>query len=203
MSTSHADTHPTVRLAGVCGVVSAVLLLAVPMLPGPDNIAPGLWVLGWVLLLPFFGGVATLARTADGRAAWLSPAIPAAAAVLVSVHLINVGIEHVANTMSKTSPVHEPLHEIGGALFMLAILPLGVALTASAAVGLVGRVLPRWLAWTGLAVGLMALANGTMIGSESAWGFLLGIVWVLAGGITLALRRTSTMVAPEIATATT
>jgi hypothetical protein len=41
-----------------------------------------------------------------------------------------------------------------------------------------------------------------MLGSDSAWGFLLGIVWVLAGGITLALRGARTMAAPEIATAT-
>lgn len=203
MSTSHPDTRPTVRLAGACGVASAVLLLAVPMLPAPESIAISLWVLGWVLLLPFFAGIATLARTAGGREAWLSPAISAATAVLVSVHLIGVGVEHVANNVSKASPVHEPLHAIGGALFMLAILPLGVALIGSAAVGLVGRVLPRWLAWTGLAVGLTALVNGTMIGSEAAWGFLFGIVWVLAGGITLAWRRTRALVAPGFATVTT
>jgi hypothetical protein len=144
-------------------------------------------------------GVATLARD---RTARLSPTISAAAAVLVSVRLINVGIEYTANHLSKASPAHEPLREVGSALFTLGMLPFGVAIVAAAAVGLVGRVLPRWLAWVGLAVGLTALVNGTMLGSETAWGFLLGIIWVVAGGTVLALRRTTTVATPRMATNT-
>jgi hypothetical protein len=123
-----------------------------------------------------------------------------ASAVLVSVHLINVGIEYTANDLSKTSPAHEPLHEVGGALFTLGMLPFGVAVVASAAVGLAGRVLPRWLAVAGLVVGLTALVSGTMLGSETAWGFLLGIIWVFTGGIALAMRRALTVAAPQMAT---
>jgi hypothetical protein len=88
----------------------------------------------------------------------------------------------------------------GGALFTLGMLPLGVAVVASAAVGFVQRVLPRWLAWVGLIVGLTALANGTMLGSEAAWGFLAGIIWVFTGGIVLALRGTRAVAAPQMAT---
>jgi hypothetical protein len=80
------------------------------------------------------------------------------------------------------------------------MLPFGVAVVAAAAVGLVGRVLPRWLAWIGLAVGLTALVNGTLLGSETAWGFLLGIIWVVAGGTVLALRGTTTVATPRVAT---
>ena len=82
------------------------------------------------------------------------------------------------------------------------MLPFGVAIVASAAVGLIGRILPRWLTWIGLLVGLTAMVNGTMLGSESGWGFLLGTVWVLAGGITLAAQGTKTAAAPQLATAT-
>ena len=81
------------------------------------------------------------------------------------------------------------------------MLPFGVAIVASAAVGLVGRTLPRWLTWVGLVVGLTAVVNGTMLGTESAWGFLLGTLWVLAGGITLAAQGTKTAAAPQLATA--
>ena len=183
MSISHTHANPAVRLAGSCGIASGVLLLATPALPAPDRITHTLWLLGWLLLLGFFAGIATLTRGTGDRTAWLSPAITAAAAVLVSIHLINVGIEYTANHLSKASPAHEPLHEVGGALFTLGMLPLGVALVASAAVGLVRRVLPRWLAWIGLLVGLTALINGTMLGSEAAWGFLIGIIWVFTGGI--------------------
>jgi hypothetical protein len=53
--------------------------------------------------------------------------------------------------------------------------------------------LPRWLAWIGLLVGLIALINETMLGSEAAWGFLTGIIWMFTGGIVLALRGTNTL----------
>jgi hypothetical protein len=200
MSLPHTHAYPAVRLAGSCGIASGVLLLATPALPAPDRITHTLWLLGWLLLLGFFAGIATLTRGTGDRTAWLSPAISAAAAILVSIHLINVGIEYTANHLSKASPAHEPLHEVGGALFTLGMLPLGAAVVASAAVGLVGRVLPRWLGWIGLLVGLTALINGTMLGSEAAWGFLIGIIWVFTGGIVLALRGTSTMAAPQLAT---
>ena len=201
MSLTHSHANPAVRLAGSCGIASGVLLLATPALPAPDRITHTLWLLGWLLLLGFFAGIATLTRGTGGRTAWLSPAITAAAAVLVSIHLINVGIEYTANHLSKASPAHEPLHEVGGALFTLGMLPLGIALVASAAVGLVQRVLPRWLAWIGLLVGLTALINGTMLGSEAAWGFLIGIIWVSTGGVVLAVRATNTMAAPQLAAA--
>ena len=203
MSMSPTDAYPSVRLAGSCGIASGVLLLATPALPAPVGITHTLWLLGWVLLLGFFAGIATLTRGTGDRTAWLSPTISAAAAVLVSVHLINVGIEYTANHLSKASPAHEPLHEVGSALFTLGMLPFGVAVVAAAAVVLVGRVLPRWLAWVGLAVGLTALVNGTMLGSETAWGFLLGIIWVVAGGTVLALRGTTTVATPRMATPTT
>jgi hypothetical protein len=199
MSISHTHTNPAVRLAGSCGIASGVLLLAAPALPTPDRITHTLWLLGWLLLLGFFAGIATLTRGTGDRTAWLPPAITAAAAVLVSIHLINVGIEYTANHLSKASPAHEPLHEVGGALFTLGMLPLGVALVASAAVGLVSGVLPRWLAWIGLLVGLTALINGTMLGSETAWGFLIGIIWMFTGGIVLALRGTNTSAVPQLA----
>ena len=59
---------------------------------------------------------------------------------------------------------------------------------AISAVGLGGRILPRWLTWVGLLAGFTALVDGTMLGSETAWGFLLGIIWVFADGMVLALR---------------
>ncbi len=158
-------------------------------------------MLGWLLLLPFVAGVATLARDNGGRAAWLSPAITAAGAILVTVHLATVAVEYTASNMSKSSPVHEPLHDIGGALFTVSMLPFGMALVAAAITGLVGRSLPRWLAGAALVIGLIALVNGTMLGSEMAWGFLLSTVWVLAAGITLATRRPRGTPVPELSAA--
>ena len=62
MSISHTDAPRTVRLAGSCGIASGVLLLATPALPAPDSVTHTLWLLGWVLLLGFFAGTATLTR---------------------------------------------------------------------------------------------------------------------------------------------
>jgi hypothetical protein len=201
MSTPRAGIRPTFRIAGACGVASAVLILASPAL-GAASIARTAWMSGWLLLLPFFAGVAVLVRDAGGRAAWLSPVITAAGAVLIAVHLVTMGIEHTANSLSTSSPAHEPLHEVGGALFSLGMLPFGAVLVAAAVAGLTGRALPRWLAIAGLVIGLVALVNGTMIGSESAWGFLLSTLWVFAAGITLVVRRDRVEQAPQPAATT-
>ena len=187
MSTPRAGSRPTVRVAGACGIASAVLVLVAPGV-APESIALPLWLLGWLLVLPFLVAVAGLARDAAGRAAWVAPAIPAAGAVLVALHLVTVGIEHTANGLSKSSPVHEPLHEVGGALFTVAMLPFGTALVAIAVIGLIDRVLPRWLAAAALGIGLVAVVNGTMLGTEMAWGFLLSTLWVFVAGTTLAVR---------------
>ena len=77
------------------------------------------------------------------------------------------------------------------------MLPFGLVLVSAALAGLTGRALPRWLAGAGLVTGLVALANGTMIGSESAWGFLLSTVWVFVVGVALAVRRAPAEQAPQ------
>lgn len=191
MSTPRAGSRPTVRVAGACGIASAVLVLVAPGVAA-ESIALPLWMLGWLLLLPFLAAVAGLARDAGGRVAWVAPAIPAAGAVLVALHPVTVGMEHTANGLSKSSPAHEPLDEVGSALFSLGMLPFGVALVAAA---VAGGALPRWLAGAALVVVLFSVVNGIVIGTESAWGFLLSTVWVFAAGITLAVR--GAMVTPE------
>jgi hypothetical protein len=193
-TTPRLSAQPQIRSAGACGMASAALILAAPSFTG--TAATTIWIAGYVLLLPFFAGVATLVRAAGGRAAWLSPVIPAAAALLVALQLVQFAVEDTANHMSTSSPVHEPLHDVGAALFVLGILPFGIALVATAVVGLVDRAMPRWLAGSGAVIGLIALVNGTMLGSESAWGLLLSLVWVLAAGITLTVRRRNPF-APE------
>ena len=85
---SHTDAPRTVRLAGACGIASGVLLLATPALPASDSVTHTLWLLGWVVLLGFFAGTATLTSGTGPRTAWLSPVISAAGAVLVSVCLL-------------------------------------------------------------------------------------------------------------------
>jgi hypothetical protein len=187
MSTPDPERRTGLRLAGGCGVLSAGLILAGPSLPEPVAVAA--WILGFLLVLPFLAGVAASVRT-GGRASWLAPVIPAAGAVLVAVQLVQFGVEYAANNLSTSSPAHDPLHDVGGALFIVAMLPFGTALVAIAIIGLADRALPRWLAGAALVIGLVALVNGTMIGSEMAWGFLLSTVWLLAAGVTLAVRGT-------------
>ena len=195
MSTPRAGNRPTVRLAGACGVASAVLVLAAPGVAAEDVARRRSGCSAGCCCCRSWPASPRLARDAGGRAAWVAPAIPAAGAVLVALHLVTVGIEHTANGLSKSSPAHEPLHEVGGALFSLGMLPFGVALVAAAVAGL-ARALPRWLAGAALVVGLVSVVNGTMLGTESAWGFLLSTVWVFAAGVTLAVRGAT--VAPSV-----
>ena len=187
MSTPDPERRTGLRLAGGCGVLSAGLILAGPSLPEPVAVAA--WILGFLLVLPFLAGVAASVRTGS-RASWLAPVIPAAGAVLVAVQLVQFGVEYAANNLSRSSPAHEPLHDVGGALFTVAMLPFGTALVAIAIIGLADRALPRWLAGAALVIGTVALVNGTMVGSEMAWGFLLSTVWMFAAGVTLAVRGT-------------
>jgi hypothetical protein len=204
MTAPRTPFMPTARIAGACGVGAAALILAAPSLAFSEQVGLTVWLLGLLLLLPFFAGIAALGgRATGGRAAWLAPVVSAASAVLVSVQLAKTGIEYAANTISTSSPVHEPLHDIGGALFVLAVLPFGVALIACAVVAMANRTLPRWLTWSGLAVGGTALVNGTVLGTESVWGFLLGLMWVFAAGVTLTLRRPTVMPLPELSAAAT
>ena len=188
MSIPDPDRRTRLRLAGGCGVLSAGLILAGPSLPEPVAVAA--WILGFLLVLPFLAGIAASVHGSGSRASWLAPVIPAAGAVLVAVELVQFGVEYAANNLSTSSPAHEPLHDVGGALFMVAMLPFGTALVAIAIIGLADRALPRWLAGAALVIGVVALVNGTMLGSELAWGFLLSTVWVLAAGVTLAVRGT-------------
>jgi hypothetical protein len=93
------------------------------------------------------------------------------------------------------------LHKVGSAaLFTLGMLPLGRPWSPPQRSGWSAGCCPRWLAWIGLLVGLIALINGTMLGSEAAWGFLTGIIWMFTGGIVLALRGTNTLAAPQLDT---
>jgi hypothetical protein len=188
---SNPSTRSVARAAGACGAVAAALILAAPSVSGPA--ASTIWTVGFLLLLPFFAGLATLAHTAGGPTAWLAPAIPAAGAVVFTLNLVNAGVQYTADNVSKASPVHEPLHAVGGAMFVLGMLPLGVALVAAAIVGLGAGTLPRWLAGGGLVIGLTALVNGTMLGSQAAWGFLLSLVWVFVAGITMVVRRAASV----------
>jgi hypothetical protein len=186
MTTADPEGRTGLRLAGSCGVLSAGLILAGPSLPQPVAVAA--WILGFLLMLPFLAGVAAAVHGSGSRASWVAPVIPVSGAVLVAVHLVQLGIEYAANNLSTSSPAHDPLHDVGGALFMVAMLPFGTALLAIAIVGLANRALPRWLAGAALVIGVVALVNGAMLSSEMAWGFLLSTVWVFVAGVTLAVR---------------
>lgn len=197
MSSPTTDLRPRLRLAGACGVAGTLLLLAAPSLD-PQGIGVTVWIVGWLVLVPFFAGLATLARSTGGGAAWLAPAVTMAGAVLAAVHLVNAGVEQAANGLPTSSPTHDALHAVGSALFSLAMLPLGVALIAAAAAGLAGRCLPRWLSGTAGIIGVVALVNGTMVGSEAAWGFLLPLLWVFAAGSTLVVRPPRPAGVPDV-----
>src|ERR671916_419833 len=64
MSAPHTLIRPTMRVGGAYGIAAAVLVITAPSLP--TDVASTVWVLGWLLLLPFLAAVSG-GRRGPGR----------------------------------------------------------------------------------------------------------------------------------------
>ena len=132
---SHTADAPTVRLAGSCGIASGFCCSRPRPCPHPTASPHP--------LAARLGAAARLLRRDRHLVGGRRPhgvavaGHPAAGAVLVSVHLINVGIEYTANHLSRPHPHTNPCTK-SAVPFTLGMLPFGVAIVASAAAGLVG-----------------------------------------------------------------
>lgn len=199
MTASSDDVRRTLRFAGGCGVASALSLLLSPTLPQPVGVP--LWMLGFALLAAFLYGMAAPEREgAHGKpAVW----VVAGASLTVGFQLLAASIERVANGLAISSPLHDPLHDVGGAVFTAAMAPIGVAILAIALAEARARVLPRGIGWSAAVVGALAVVNGVVLGPEAMWGLLAVQVWALGAGVTLlaSRRRPAAVLVPATSTA--
>ena len=149
--------------------------------------------LGAALLLLFAAAMRGRARRQDDgditAAVMLGGAVLWASAILfgsvLELTLLSASdhdqasVAQSANVLSATSWI--PM--IGG----IAIFMIGSGLLV-----LTSRVLPNWLGWIALVVGVVSLA-----GPGGFAGFVVAPIWILVAGILLAMRRDESAVAPD------
>jgi len=180
------DTAVDTRAAGMAGILAAVLVLAAPMTG--QQIGPVLWLLGFALALVALAGLAEVLSDTPPPRHWLAHLIVPFGAITLTVQMTIAGIGLAANNLSKSSPVHEPLHSVESALFAISLYGLGLAL-AAAAVAMFDR--PGTATWMTAATGAVAaglVANASVLGTEQVPALLAFLIWLPACGIAL-LRR--------------
>jgi hypothetical protein len=192
---THTKPAAGARLVGTCGVAAVVLILVAPTLDGPIGTAG--WVAGVMLLLPFLGGLAMVLSTDADSSRWLAPVMSAGAAIALTLHLVILGMAHVADSVPKDSAVHEPLHAVESALFGIALLPLGIAVAAAAVAIVRHRRLPRWFGYATGVVAVALFANGGQLGTEEMPALMLFLLWILVVSVILLVRRRVAIEAPE------
>jgi hypothetical protein len=187
VTTHTSQALDTPRIVGACGILAGALIVAAPMVESPIGTAG--WIAGIALLLPFLSGLAAVLAADAGSTRWLAPVMSAGAAIAVALHLVTLGVAHVAGSVSKDSAVHEPLHAVESALFGISLLPLGLAVAAAAIAMIRHGRLPRWLGYPTGVVSIALFANGGQVGTEEVPGLLLFMLWTLVIAVILVVRR--------------
>ena len=128
------------------------------------------------------------------------------AGIAVTLQLATMAVAHAASSLPKDSVVHEPLHTVESALFGLTLLPLGVAVAASAVAMVRHRRLPRWFGYLTGVVAIALIANGGQLGTDQMPALLLFLLWTLVVAVVLLVRRrpavgttVSEVAVPEVA----
>ena len=179
------------RTAGIGGILAAPLVLAAPMTG--QRVGPLIWLLGFVLALVALAGLAEALRNEPHPRNWLTHLIVPLGAITLTLQLTIMGIGYVANNLSKSSPVHEPLHSVESALFAISLYGLGLAL-AAAALAMHRR--PDTAAWMTAVTGVVAaclIANASVLGTEQVPALLAFLVWLPVCGIVLLRRSRRTL----------
>lgn len=163
-------------------------------------------VLGFAAFLVFLGALHRTLRRAEGPDGWLAATAFGAGIATVAVKVGSVAPVMAAGARSDelTPDLARTLNDLGGAAFVISGYTSGIFVAAAAAAALATRVLPRWLAISGVVIGLLTVAAGTAgivyPGGYVPVPFLLGLLWVLVTSGLLTLRRPT---APDDGTART
>jgi hypothetical protein len=155
-----------------------------------------LWVLGGLAFLGFVAGLRAVLRRAEGDAGMLSSLVFGAGVVFTAVWSVSaVALASVAYAVEfSNAPVNNPdivrvLPQMASLLLLLGGGFAGIALVlATSALILRTGVLPRWLAWFGIIVGI------TLVFDVAYMNILPLVAWVAGASIVL-LRRPAA--APE------
>ena len=146
-----------------------------------------------VLLAAYVGGLAVLAFL--GLAAFLASVLRGWAGALVlatgGLYAVLFGLDPAMLAALAYAGHHgaEPaglvlVDTIRNVVLIASYLALGAFMLSVAAVAWIASVLPRWLCYSGVVVGIVLL-----IPLVSAPAYLLSLVWMVAAGLTMLARR--------------
>jgi hypothetical protein len=151
-----------------------------------------LTALSYLLLLLAATLLARLLSTPSELSGWLTGTMTAAASVLVAVTfaaMANLGAalyDGHHGAALETVTVLDHAHWFG---IFLATTALGLFTAATGAAALAAHALPRWVAWSGVAVGALCIASAAGAGSGAVdTSTLVWTVWFVCLAVTL-LRR--------------
>jgi hypothetical protein len=156
-----------------------------------------IWVLGGLAFLGFVAGLRSVLRRAEGEPGTLSSVVFGAGVVFTAVWSVAAAtLAAVAYAVRfSDAPVSDPdivrvLPQLGSLLLLLGggFAGILVLLATSTLIFRTG-VLPRWLAWLGIAIAPALLVDVTYM------NILPFVGWVLVASIALLLRREETAAA--------
>jgi hypothetical protein len=138
------------------------------------------------LLVVFFSQLASLARQ-RGPAAGAGPAVMVSGAVLWAAGLLlgsNMELAALSAGDKDLEQVAQTLNVLIETNWIPFIAGIAVTLIGAGMTVLRSGLLPSWLGWVALVVGIIALA-----GPGGFLGFFVGPLWMLVAGIMLATRE--------------
>jgi hypothetical protein len=199
-----------IQIATVAFNVAFFLTTHPPMDASPQETARGfaehatmveigtyLYVLHMPFFLLFLGGLFGVLRRAEGGSGVLSISVLSAGVAMVVIASMGALISALTPIIGQLGGDAATVKAVDGMTplaLALSAFPRAVLLGATSVVVLEGCIAPRWIGWTGLAVGLMSLVStGTLIAPAVlpilVIGTLLLVFWDLA--LTVALLRST------------
>ena len=163
-----------------------------------QTVGLSLEVLGFPAFLVFLGALYRTIRRGEGPEGWLAATTLGAGLVTIAVKLGSLAPLMAANLRADelTPDLARTLDDLSGAAWVISGYTSGIFVAAAGAAVLATRVLPRWLGFAGVVIGVLTIAAGTAgvvdPGGYVPVPYLLSLVWVLGASSTMALRRQRT-----------
>jgi hypothetical protein len=168
-----------------------------------NNLGFALEILGFVLFFFFLGAFYRVLHRAEGPEGWLAGT--AFGAGLASLAVKVGSAAPLAAALYRRDDIDantaRTLIDINGGAFVVDGLLVAIFVLAAALSILGSRVLPAWVAWSGVVLGLIGLATPTVgildMDNYNPVPFLLDLVWTIVVGSMLALRTRDSAV-PDV-----
>lgn len=161
---------------------------------GAHRFAIGLELLGFCLMVVFVARLYAALREAERPGGWLAGLALAGGLTTVAIklgsvapYLVGLSVDDLAGEQARL------LIQLGDGAFLVSAMTSGLLVLGVAGSALSSGLLPRRFALLGLPIGLLAvfgsLAPASLDGGPGVPGFLLGLLWLAATSVLLAVRR--------------